>query len=69
MWVRVTHRDGDHLIGTLDNWAIFAYLEPDEMIKFHIDDIIDFTFVDDEDDQDDQAAITSNPVIPGELLG
>lgn len=41
MWVTITHRDGDRLVGTLDNWAIFAFLRPDETIKFHIDDIID----------------------------
>lgn len=49
MWVTITRRDGDRLVGTLDNWAIFAYLHPDEVINFKIDDIIDCILVDDED--------------------
>lgn len=48
MWVKVTHRKGDQLIGTLDNYAIFAFLKPDEKMKFHIDDIIDFLFEEEE---------------------
>lgn len=50
-------------MGTLDNWAIFAYLHPDETIKFHIDDIIDCILADDEPDD---AAILSSDVIPDE---
>ncbi|QWC85213.1 hypothetical protein KLP28_17195 [Nocardioidaceae bacterium] len=42
MWVTVTERKGDRLVGTLDNWAIFAFLHPDETVRFHIDDIIDY---------------------------
>lgn len=49
MWVTITHRDGQQLTGTLNNYAVFAYLEPGEVIKFHIDDIIDYSFGDDVD--------------------
>ena len=48
MWVTITERNGDRLIGTLDNWAIFAYLHPDETVKFHIDDIIDYLWEDED---------------------
>ena len=46
MWVKIIHRDGNQLIGTLDNWAIFAYIRPGERVKFHIDDIIDYSLAD-----------------------
>ncbi len=55
MWVTITERDRDRLIGTLDNWAIFAFLHPDETLKFHIDDIIDY-IIDDDDGEDVEAA-------------
>jgi len=55
MWVTITDRDGDKLIGTLDNWAIFAFLHPGEMVKFHIDDIIDCIF-EDEDEGEPEVA-------------
>lgn len=42
MWVRVTHRQGDRLVGRIDNYPVLAYLSYDEKVKFHIDDIIDF---------------------------
>lgn len=48
MWVTITERDGDRLVGTLDNWAMFVYLRPDETVKFHIDDIIDHIYEDEE---------------------
>lgn len=54
MWVRITGRDGDHLVGTLENIALFAYLEPGETIKFHVDDVIDYEF-EFEVDEDDAA--------------
>lgn len=54
MWVTVTHRDGDKLVGTLDNYAVIVYLRPDETIEFHIDDIIDYSL--EEDDVADEAA-------------
>ena len=41
MWVTVTHRDGDNLTGTLDSWAVFAFLHPGQTVTFHIDDIIE----------------------------
>lgn len=44
MWVKVTEREGDRLVGTIDNWPVFAYLSPDEKVKLHIDDIIDCMF-------------------------
>lgn len=53
MWVTITERDGDRLVGTLDNWAIYAFLNPDEPVNFHIDDIIDCIF---ESDVDEEAA-------------
>jgi hypothetical protein len=55
MWVTITHRDGDNLTGTLYNWAVFAYLRPDETVTFHIDDIIDCIF-EDEGDEAEQVA-------------
>lgn len=55
MWVTVTHRDGNKLVGVLDNWAMVAYLEPGETVKFHVDDIIDCVFDDDDDDDDEDA--------------
>lgn len=48
MWVTITERRGDRLVGTLDNWAIFAFLHPDETVKFHVDDIIDCILEDEE---------------------
>lgn len=56
MWVTVTHRKGDRLVGTLDNYAIFAFLKPDEEVKFHIDDIIDCAFDEPNIDASDIAA-------------
>ncbi len=52
MWVIVTHRDGDRLTGMLDNQPVFAHLEYGETIQFGIDDIIDYSF----DESDEQAA-------------
>ncbi|MCY1659276.1 hypothetical protein OVA21_19170 [Dietzia sp. SL131] len=43
MWVRVTHRRGDRLIGRLDNYPVCAFLNYDDVVKFHIDDIIDIS--------------------------
>ena len=50
MWATITHRDGDRLVGTLDSWAVIAYLRPGTTIKFPIDDVIDCV-VPDEDDE------------------
>lgn len=55
MWVTITERDGDRLKGTLDNWAIFVHLNHGEIVKFHIDDIIDCIF-EGEDDLNEAAA-------------
>lgn len=52
MWVEITHRNGDQLVGRLDNWPVFVHLRPDEVISFHIDDIIDCHFRDDEVEAD-----------------
>lgn len=52
MWVKVTRRDGDLLVGTLENWPIFVRMDPGEKIKFHIDDIIDYMW----EDEDAEAA-------------
>jgi hypothetical protein len=56
MWVTITERDGDRLVGTLDNWAMFAFLNPDEVVKFHIDDIIDYLWGDENEVDDEQVA-------------
>lgn len=48
MWVTVTHRKGDQLVGTLENHAFFVFLNPGERVKFHLDDIID-CIIDEED--------------------
>jgi hypothetical protein len=52
MWVEITHRDGDQVVGRLRNWPVFVHLNPDEIVKFHIDDIIDCHFYDDVDEAD-----------------
>ena len=66
MWVTITNRDGDKLVGTLDSWAVFAYLHPDEQVRFHIDDIIDYEFGDDEDNADGEHG---RPQLAGEDSG
>lgn len=50
MWVRITHREGDRCVGTLENLPLFVRMDPGEKVKFHIDDIIDCKFEDEEDD-------------------
>lgn len=52
MWVRITKRDGDRFVGTLQNWPVFVHLNPGEVVKFHVDDIIDFIMEDDEGEED-----------------
>lgn len=44
MWVRVTERTGERLVGTLENLPVFAYMYGGEKVSFHIDDIIDCEF-------------------------
>lgn len=44
MWVLVTERKGDRLVGTLDNWPVCVYKNYGEKVSFHIDDIIDCQF-------------------------
>lgn len=56
MWVKITRRDGDHLVGTLDNWPMVVYMRPDETIRFHIDDIIDCALLSEDDGVVDEAA-------------
>ncbi len=51
MWVTIAQRDGNRLVGTLDNWAVFAFLHPDETIKVHLDDIIDYMLQDEGDEE------------------
>lgn len=46
MWVKVAERKGDRLVGTLENWPVFVYMNPGEKVAFHIDDIIDCEFED-----------------------
>lgn len=55
MWVRITHRAGDHLVGTLENDPVFVFKEYGDTVKFHIDDIIDCSY-DDEDSAEEQVA-------------
>ena len=52
MWVRVTHRDGSRLVGSLENWPLFVRMDPGEKIKFHVDDIMDYML----EDEDAEAA-------------
>ncbi len=56
MWVRITHRDGDQLVGTLDSWPIFVFMDPGDIVKFHVDDIIDCQYAEDEDGAVEQVA-------------
>ena len=51
MWVRIIHRDGDRLIGTLENDPVFVFKDYGDTVKFHIDDIIDCSYDDDEGEQ------------------
>lgn len=51
MWVRVTERRGDRLVGTLCSWPVFTFLRPDETVQFNVDDIIDCVL-----EEDDEAA-------------
>ena len=51
MWVTITERKGDRFVGTLDNYAISAYLEPGESVQFHVDDIIDYVLDEEMDDE------------------
>ncbi len=43
MWVLVTHRRGDRLVGRLLNDPVCVFASYDEVIKFHIDDVIDIS--------------------------
>lgn len=52
MWVEIIKRDGDRLVGRLKSWPVFVHLNPDEIVKFHIDDIIDFQFEDEAEEAD-----------------
>lgn len=52
MWVRITEREGDRIVGTLLNWPLFVRMNPGEKVKFHIDDIIDCEYA----EEDGQAA-------------
>lgn len=49
MWVKVTERKGDRLVGILDNSPVFVYMDPGERVSFRIDDIIDCIFEDEVD--------------------
>lgn len=44
MWVRITHREGSKLTRTLENWPVFVYLNPGDIVTFDIDDIIDYDY-------------------------
>lgn len=48
MWVRVAERKGDRFEGTLENLPIFVHRSPGETVRFHVDDVIDFEFADDD---------------------
>ncbi len=45
-WVTIADRDGDKLVGTIENWPVFAYLHPEEEVSFRPDDTIDCILVD-----------------------
>lgn len=49
MWVKILHRDGDVLIGRLLNWPVYVHLDPDAIVRFRIDDIIDYELADEGD--------------------
>lgn len=53
MWVKITYREGENFVGALDNWPIYVYLRPDETVRFHADDIIDYVLFDEYGEQDD----------------
>ncbi len=57
MWVEILDRDGDRLVGRLKNWAMFVHLAPDATVKFHIDDIIDCHF-------DNEETVEADPADP-----
>lgn len=44
MWVRITERRGDRLVGTLECWPVFVFMDPGTKVRFKIDDIIDCRF-------------------------
>ncbi len=44
MWVLVTHRRGDRLVGRLLNDPVCVFASYDDVVKFHIDDVIDISF-------------------------
>lgn len=52
MWVRVIRRDGDRLSGTLENLPVYVFMDHGEQVKFQIDDIIDFEYVDEREDDE-----------------
>lgn len=56
MWVKILHRDGDELVGRLRNWPVYVHLDPDSIVRFHIDDIIDYELADEGDDPQPIAA-------------
>ncbi|RLV55832.1 DUF2314 domain-containing protein [Aeromicrobium phragmitis] len=49
MWVKILHRDDDEVLGRLSNWPVYVHLDPDAIVRFRIDDIIDYEFVDEDD--------------------
>lgn len=56
MWVEIISRDGDDIVGRLSNWPVYVHLNPDEIVKFHIDDIIDYELADEDDGPEQIAA-------------
>ncbi|WP_199849790.1 DUF2314 domain-containing protein [Blastococcus sp. Marseille-P5729] len=51
MWVEITQRDGDQLRGRLSNSPAFVHLDHGDYVKFHIDDIIDYQFWNERDEE------------------
>lgn len=47
MWVRVSHRCGDRLVGRLLNNPICVFASYNDVVKFHIDDVIDISVPED----------------------
>ena len=48
MWVKVTHRHGDHFVGAIDNYPVCVYRDFGETVSFHVDHIIGCDFYDEE---------------------
>jgi len=62
MWLTLTERDGDRLVATLDSWAVFAFLDPGEVVECHVDDSIDCILEDEEEDAASEVVLRDGQV-------